>query len=53
MEVIATYIKKFKVTKAQIMKRAKQVIYVRSEKIYEINLNHVMKNFSDSNQVLR
>jgi len=44
-EDIATCIKKFKITKAQIKKRAKQVIYVGREENYEINLNHVMKNF--------
>ena len=47
MEAVATHIKKFKVIKSQIMKRAKQVICVRLEKINENNLNHVMKIFSD------
>lgn len=44
-EDIATCIKKFHITKAQIRKRAKQVIYTGREENYEINLNHVMKNF--------
>lgn len=44
-EDIATCIKKFKITKVQIKKRAKQVIYTGREENYEINLNHVMKNF--------
>ena len=44
-EDIATCIKKFKITKAQIRKRAKQVIYTGREENYEINLNHVMKKF--------
>jgi len=44
-EDIATCIKKFKITKAQIKKRAKQVIYTGREENYEINLNHVMENF--------
>ncbi len=44
-EDIATCIKKFKITKAQIKKRAKQVIYTGREENYEINLNHVMKKF--------
>ena len=44
-EDIATCIKKFKITKAQIKKRAKQVVYVGREENYEINLNHVMKKF--------
>ena len=44
-EDIATCIKKFKITKAQIKKRAKQVVYVGREENYEINLNHVTKKF--------
>ncbi|QLH06672.1 DUF6036 family nucleotidyltransferase [Nitrosopumilus ureiphilus] len=44
-EDIAMCIKKFKITKAQIKKRAKQVIYTGREENYEINLNHVMKKF--------
>ena len=44
-EDIATCIKKFKITKTAIRKRAKQVIYVGREENYEINLNHVTKNF--------
>ncbi|MCE9653560.1 MAG: hypothetical protein K8Q89_11010 [Nitrosarchaeum sp.] len=44
-EDIATCIKKFHITKTQIKKRAKQVVYVGREENYEINLNHVMKNF--------
>ncbi len=44
-EDIATCIKKSKITKAQIEKRSKQVIYVGREENYEINLNHVIKNF--------
>lgn len=44
-EDIATCIKKFKITKTQIKKRAKQVVYVGREENYEINLNHVIKNF--------
>ncbi len=44
-EDIATCIKKFKITKTEIRKRAKQVTYVGREENYEINLNHVMKNF--------
>ncbi len=44
-EDIATCIKKFKITKVQIKKRAKQVVYIGREENYEINLNHVMKRF--------
>jgi len=44
-EDIATCIKKFHITKSQIKKRAKQVIYTGREENYEINLNHVMKKF--------
>lgn len=44
-EDIATCIKKFKITPEQIKKRAKQVIYVGREENYEININHVIKNF--------
>ena len=44
-EDIATCIKKFKITKSHIKKRAKQVIYTGREENYEINLNHIMKNF--------
>lgn len=44
-EDIATCIKKFKITKMQIKKRAKQVVYVGREENYEINLNHVMRTF--------
>lgn len=44
-EDIATCIKKFKITKEQIKKRAKEIIYVGREENYEINLNHVLKNF--------
>jgi hypothetical protein len=41
---IETCIKKFKLTKNQIAKRAKQVEYVGRDKNYEINLKHVMEN---------
>ncbi|WP_428323722.1 DUF6036 family nucleotidyltransferase [Nitrosopumilus sp.] len=44
-EDIATCIKKFRITPEQIKKRAKQVVYVGREENYEINLNHVIKNF--------
>ena len=44
-EDIATCIKKFKITKTQIKKRAKEVIYTGRKENYEINLNHVVKNF--------
>lgn len=44
-EDIATCIKKFKITKTHIKKRAKQVIYTGREENYEINLNHIMRNF--------
>lgn len=44
-EDIATCIKKFGITKSQIQKRVKQVIYTGREENYEINLNHVIKNF--------
>lgn len=44
-EDIATCIKKFHITKAQIKERAKQVVYVGREENYEINLNHVVKKF--------
>ena len=44
-EDIATCIKKFHITKAQIKTRAKQVVYVGREENNEINLNHVMVNF--------
>lgn len=45
-EDISSCIKKFKITKAQIKRRARQVVYVGREENYEINLNHVLKNFS-------
>lgn len=44
-EDIATCIRKFKITKEKIKKRAKQVIYTGRQENYEINLNHVIKNF--------
>ena len=44
-EDIKTCIKKFKLTKNQVIKRANQVEYVGREENYEINLQHVMKNF--------
>lgn len=42
---IETCIKKFKLTKDQISRRAKRVSYVGREENYEINLNHVLNNF--------
>jgi phosphorylcholine metabolism protein LicD len=42
---IAKCIQKFKITKSQITKRAAEVEYVGREENYEINLNHVLKNF--------
>jgi len=44
-EDIEACIRKFKITKAQVERRAKQVAYVGREENYETNLNHVMKNF--------
>lgn len=41
---IKTCIKKFKLTKNQIAKRAKQVEYVGREENYEINLKYVLEN---------
>jgi hypothetical protein len=41
---IQTCIKKFKLTKNQIAKRAKQVEYVGRDENYEINLKHVLEN---------
>ena len=41
---IETCVKKFKLTKNQIAKRAKQVEYVGRGENYKINLNHVLKN---------
>lgn len=42
---IKACIKKFKLTKNQIKKRAKDVEYVGREENYKINLQHVMKTF--------
>lgn len=44
-EDIEACIRKFKIAKAQVERRAKQVAYVGREENYETNLNHVMKNF--------
>ncbi len=44
-EDIEMCIKKFKITKNQVIKRAKEVEYVGREENYEINLEHVLKNF--------
>lgn len=41
---IENCIKKFKLTKNQIAKRAKQVEYVGRDENYEINLKHVLEN---------
>ncbi len=41
---IETCIKKFKLTKNRIAKRAKQVEYVGRDKNYEINLKYVLEN---------
>lgn len=40
---IEACIRKFQITKNQIIKRAKQIQYVGREENYEINLNHVLK----------
>ena len=42
---IETCIKKFKLTKNQISRRAKTVAYVGRDENYETNLNHVLNNF--------
>jgi hypothetical protein len=42
---IRACIKKFKLTKLQVAKRAKQVDYVGRDENYEINLKHVLENF--------
>src|SRR5574340_1219291 len=42
---IAKCIKKLKIIKSQITKRAAEVGYVGREENYEINLNHVLKRF--------
>ena len=42
---IKVCIKKFKITKSQILKRGKQVEYTGREENYLINLNHVIVNF--------
>ncbi len=44
-EDIEMCIRKFKITKNQVIKRAKEVEYVGREENYEINLEHVLKNF--------
>jgi len=42
---IQACIKRFKLRKDQIAKRAKRVKYVGRESNYQINLNHVLENF--------
>ena len=42
---IETCIKKFKLTRNEISRRAKTVAYVGREENYKINLNHVLNNF--------
>ena len=44
-EDIAKCIRKFKITKSQIARRAAEVEYVGREENYEINLQHVLKKF--------
>src|SRR6185437_5874552 len=44
-EDIAQCIKKFKVTRSQITKRAAEVEYVGREENYDINFTHVLKKF--------
>lgn len=44
-EDIAICIKKFKITKAHITKRASEIEYVGREENYAINLQHVLKAF--------
>jgi len=44
---ISECIKKFKLTKSVIKKRAKQIEYAGNEEVYEINLKSVLKNFSE------
>jgi len=41
---IQACIKKFKLTKSQVAKRAQQVQYVGRDENYEINLRHVLEN---------
>ncbi len=45
LQDINACIEKFKLTKGQIKKRAKDVEYVGHEDSYKINLQHVMKIF--------
>ena len=42
---IRACIKKFKLTKTRVAKRAEQVDYVGRDENYEINLKHVLENF--------
>lgn len=42
---IRACIKKFKLTKTQVAKRADKVDYVGREENYQINLKHVLENF--------
>lgn len=42
---IEACIRKFKLSKAQVARRAKSVNYVGRDKNYEINLKHVLDNF--------
>ncbi|MGI0066532.1 MAG: DUF6036 family nucleotidyltransferase [Nitrosotalea sp.] len=44
-EDIKTCIRKFKITKDQVIERAKQVEYVGREENYEINLQYTLRNF--------
>ncbi|MDO8538612.1 MAG: DUF6036 family nucleotidyltransferase [archaeon] len=44
-EDIRDCIKKFKITKNQVMKRAKQVDYIGREQNYQINLKFALKEF--------
>lgn len=43
---IASCIKKFNITESAIKQRGAQIEYVGREENYQINLNHVLKNFS-------
>jgi len=43
IEVIESCVKKFKLSKSQVLKRARKITYVGREENYEINLQYALK----------
>lgn len=45
LQDVEACVKKFRLKKSQIEKRARKVQYVGNERVYELNLQHVLKRF--------